>query len=135
MRIVKYLLWAAALSSLFGCAAQKQINPAPAALDDDKRLECSAYYLLLTMKGDQPDISKDQLGKAFYALLHQVGDTPESRAVEVKKLSSLRAEIPGGITAENIVVFRQKHDAECKELLKSAWCDTYEKLSPSACVK
>jgi hypothetical protein len=135
MQMVKNFLLPAIIVSLAACATQKQSNPAPTPPDDDKRLECSAYYELLSVAGDQPDISEKQSGKAFYALLHQVGDTPDSKAVVSMKMDLLRDEIPGRMTAENVAAFRTKHDAECKALLKSAWCDTYKGFSPSACVK
>lgn len=98
---------------------------------DDPRLVCSAYYELLSVDGDQLDISAKQASKAFYALLKQAGDTPQAQEVVAQQLVTLRKEIPGQMSVESVAAFRAKHDSGCRTLLKAAWCEVYK--DPGAC--
>jgi hypothetical protein len=106
-----------------------------ASATEDERATCSAYYLLLSVDGDQPDITGKQASKAAYAFVRQIGDNPQTKDLVGKKLDELTNEIPGRMTPENITAFRANHDERCKALLKSAWCEAYKGLSPNACVE
>lgn len=104
---------------------------AQAETPKERDLHCAAYYELLSVAGDQPDISRKQSSKAFYTLLVHAGDTPQAQDDVAQKLVDLRNEIPGPMTPASTAKLREKYDAECKVLLKAAWCEAYK--DPGAC--
>ncbi|MGC7837524.1 hypothetical protein ACK3BK_15610 [Pseudomonas sp. L7] len=85
--------------------------------DNEKLIECSAYYQILSVAGDQPDISRPQASRAFYQLLEKAGYNPENQEAVAQQMVVLAKEIPGRISQEDIGPFRQKHDSECRALL------------------
>ncbi|MHC8326152.1 hypothetical protein [Pseudomonas sp. LB1P83] len=98
---------------------------------NEKGIHCAAYYELLSVVGDQPDISRKQSSKAFYALLKRAGDTQEAQDAVAQKMVDIGEEIPGPMTPASTAKLRGKYDAECKPLMKAAWCEVYE--DPTAC--
>jgi hypothetical protein len=104
---------------------------AQAETQNDRDIHCAAYYELLSVAGDQPDISRKQSSKAFYALLVHAGDTPKTQDDVAQKLVDLGKETPGPMTPASTATLREKYDAECKVLLKTAWCEAYK--DPGAC--
>jgi hypothetical protein len=104
---------------------------AQAETQNDRDIHCAAYYELLSVAGDQPDISRKQSSKAFYALLVHAGDTPKAQDDVAQKLVDLGKETPGPMTPASTATLREKYDAECKVLLKTAWCEAYK--VPGAC--
>ena len=105
--------------------------PAHAETQNDRDIHCAAYYELLSVAGDQPDISRKPSSRAFYALLVHAGDTPKAQDDVAQKLVDLRKEIPGPMTPAGTAKLREKYDAECRVLLKAAWCEAYK--DPGAC--
>ena len=105
--------------------------PAQAETQNDRDIHCAAYYELLSVAGDQPDISRKQSSRAFYALLVHAGDTPKAQNDVTQKLVDLRKEIPGPMTPGSTAKLREKYDTECKARLKAAWCEAYK--DPDAC--
>ncbi|WP_017904104.1 hypothetical protein [Pseudomonas asplenii] len=122
--------WLPALGLFCAVSASLQAQAA-----EDERLTCSAYYMLLSVPGDQPDLTRDQASAASYAFVKQIGDTPETQELLVGKLMELRGTMPGKMTAEGVAKVRAEHDARCRELLKSAWCAAYKGRGPKACVE
>lgn len=102
-----------------------------AETQNDRDIHCAAYYELLSVAGDQPDISRKQSSRAFYALLVHAGNNQKAQDDVTQKLVELRREIPGQMTSANIAKLREKYDPECKVLLKAAWCEAYK--DPGAC--
>lgn len=113
--------------AIFTCIS----STAQAETQKERDLHCAAYYELLSVAGDQPDISRKQSSKAFYALLVHAGDTPQAQDDVAQKLVDLRKEIPGAMTPAGTAKLREKYDAECRVLLKAAWCEAYK--DPGAC--
>lgn len=87
---------------------------------DDDSIRCAAYYEILSVAGDQPDMNRKQSSKAFYVFLKRGGDTPEAQDGVARKMVELAKEIPGRMTPENIAPFRARHDAQCRALLEAA---------------
>ena len=104
---------------------------AQAESQNDKDIHCAAYYELLSVAGDQPDISRKQSSRAFYAFLVHAGDTPKVQEDVAQKMVELRKETPGAMTPASTAKLRDSYDAECKVLLKAAWCEAYK--DPGAC--
>jgi len=104
---------------------------AQADTPDDRDIHCAAYYEILSVAGDQPDISRKQSSQAFYALLKHAGDTPEAQESVAQKMVELRKETPGPMTPASTAGLRKKYDAQCRVLLKAAWCEAYK--DPAAC--
>jgi hypothetical protein len=98
------------------------ITPLAAQANDknDEEIHCAAYYEILSVAGDQPDMSRKQSSEAFYTFLKRAGDTPEAQDLVAQKMVELAKEIPGKMTPENIATFRARYDAQCSALLKSA---------------
>ncbi|POA30950.1 MULTISPECIES: hypothetical protein [Pseudomonas] len=91
-----------------------------ASSENDENIRCAAYYEILSVAGDQPDMSRKQSSKAFYVFLKRAGDTPVAQDDVAQKMVELAKEIPGKMTPKNIAPFRARHDAQCSALLKSA---------------
>jgi hypothetical protein len=91
-------------------------STAQAESQNDRDIHCAAYYKLLSVAGDQPDISRKQSSKAFYALLVHAGDTPKAQDDVAQKMVDLHKETPGPMTPASIAKLREKYDAECKVL-------------------
>ncbi|MDY7532386.1 hypothetical protein RGV33_11985 [Pseudomonas sp. Bout1] len=104
---------------------------AQAESQNDRDIHCAAYYELLSVAGDQPDISRSQSSRAFYALLVHAGYTPQAQEDVAQKMVDLHKETPGPMTPASTAKLREKYDAECKVLLKAAWCEAYK--DPGAC--
>ncbi|NIL19722.1 hypothetical protein [Pseudomonas sp. AN3A02] len=104
---------------------------AHAETQSDRDIHCAAYYEVLSVAGDQPDISRKQSSKAFYALLVHAGDTPKAQEDVAQKMVDLHKETPGPMTPASTAKLREKYDAECRILLKAAWCEAYK--DPGAC--
>ncbi|MBK5437951.1 hypothetical protein JFV30_14310 [Pseudomonas sp. TH32] len=104
---------------------------AQAESQNDRDIHCAAYYELLSVAGDQPDISRKQSSKAFYALLVHAGDSPKVQDDVAQKMVDLHKETPGPMTPASTAKLREKYDAECRILLKAAWCEAYK--DPGAC--
>lgn len=114
------------------CAIFTSISlAAQAETQNDRDVHCAAYYQLLTVAGDQPDISRKQSSRAFYAFLVHAGDTPKAQEDVAQKMVELSKETPGPMTPASTAKLRHKYDAECKVLLKAAWCEAYK--DPGAC--
>ncbi|MFL1386043.1 hypothetical protein ACI77F_00005, partial [Pseudomonas tritici] len=79
----------------------------------------------------QPDISRKHSSRAFYAFLMHAGDTPKAHEDIALKMVELSKETPGPIMPASTAKLRDKYDAECKVLLKAAWCEAYK--DPGAC--
>lgn len=97
----------------------------------ERDILCSAYYTVITVSGDQPDISRRQSSQASYALLERAGYTPENQEAVAQKMVALSSETPGPTTPASTAKLREKYDAECRAILKTAWCETYK--DPGAC--
>ena len=69
--------------------------------------------------------------KAFFALLKRAGNTQEVENAVAQKMVDIGEEIPWPMTPASTAKLRGKFDAECKPLMKTAWCETYE--DPTAC--
>lgn len=123
------------MSSVFLTLLTSALFVAQASASNEESTCCSAYYEILSVASDQPDIRRDQSSKASYAFLKSAGDTKEARESVSLKMQILREEIPGKMTYENVTAFRFKHDAHCRALLKTAWCAAYKGLAPKACVQ
>lgn len=104
---------------------------AQADTSKDRDLLCSAYYEVLSVAGDQPDISRKQSSQASYALLNHAGFSPENQEAVAVNMTQLSKETPGPMTAASTAKLRAKYDTACRTLLKPAWCHTYK--DPSAC--
>lgn len=102
------------LLGLFGHSAV-----ALAATDQDDNIHCSAYYQILSVAGDQPDISRAQASKAFYVFVTRAGDTPETEDAVAQRMVELAKEIKKPISVENIADFRGRYDAKCAALLNA----------------
>lgn len=113
------------------CCSTSSIALADAS--NEKGIHCAAYYEILSVAGDQPDISRKQSSRAFYAFLKHAGDTPEVQERIAQKMVDLGKEIPGKMTSENVANFRDKYDAQCRALLKPVWCEAYK--DPGACAE
>lgn len=98
---------------------------AQADTQNDRDIHCAAYYEILSVAGDQPDISRKQSSQGFYALLKHAGDTPEAQENVAQKMVELSKETPGPMTPASTARLREKYDAECRILLKAAWCEAY----------
>ncbi|MBV4452716.1 MULTISPECIES: hypothetical protein [Pseudomonas] len=104
---------------------------AQAETQKERDLHCAAYYEVLSVAGDQPDISRKQSSKASYALLVHAGYTPQAQDYVAQKMVDLHKETTGPMTPASTAKLREKYDAECKVLLKAAWCEAYK--DPGAC--
>lgn len=113
------------------CAIFSASFTAQADTPKERDIHCSAYYAVITVPGDQPDISRKQSQQASYALLERAGYTPENQEAVAQRMVALSSETPGPITPESTAKLREKYDAECRFLLKTAWCVTYK--DPGAC--
>lgn len=98
----------------------------------EEDIHCAAFYEVLSIAGNQPDVSQKQSSQASYAFVRHIGDTPENRQVIWEKVDAFRAEISGEMTPEKIGKFRAKYDAQCRESLKIVWCEAYK--TAAACV-
>lgn len=87
---------------------------------NDRDIHCAAYYEMLSVAGDQPDISRSQSSRASYALLVHAGYTPQAQEEVAQKMVELHKETPGRMTPASTAKLREKYDAECKVLLKAA---------------
>ncbi|HGM5581523.1 TPA: hypothetical protein ACKP22_005406 [Pseudomonas putida] len=90
-----------------------------AQADNEKLIECSAYYQILSVAGDQADLSRPQASRAFYQLLEKAGDNAQNQEAVAQQMVVLAKEIPGRISEANLKPFRQKHDSECHALLNT----------------
>lgn len=52
-------------------------------------------------------------------------------AQKMVDLHNLHKETPGPMTPASTAKLREKYDAECRVLLKAAWCEAYK--DPGAC--
>ncbi len=93
---------------------------AQAETPKERDLHCAAYYEVLSVAGDQPDISRSQSSRASYVLLVHAGYTPEAQEEVAQKMVELHKETPGRMTPASTTKLREKYDAECKVLLKAA---------------
>ncbi|QXI57026.1 hypothetical protein HU759_018140 [Pseudomonas sp. OE 28.3] len=93
---------------------------AQAETPKERDLHCAAYYEVLSVAGDQPDISRSQSSRASYLLLVHAGYTPQAQEEVAQKMVELHKETPGRMTPASTAKLREKYDAECKVLLKAA---------------
>ncbi|MBA1229009.1 hypothetical protein G7013_05005 [Pseudomonas viridiflava] len=108
MHAPKFLFAAFASASFF-------VQATPAT---DENVECSAYFEILSVAGDQPDITRPQASKLFYVFLARAGDTPENQDAVAHKMVELSKEVPRGkMTSASIAPLRARLDAKCKALL------------------
>ena len=105
-----------ALCAIFTCTSLT----AQADTKKERDIHCAAYYEVLSVAGDQPDISRSQSSRASYVLLVHAGYTPEAQEEVAQKMVELHKETPGRMTPASTAKLREKYDAECRALLKAA---------------
>lgn len=108
---LRFLLLVLPCSALFA-------NSSNAAVDQNTL--CSAYYGVLMVAGDQPDISREISSEAYLTFFKLAGGDSEAEGQVSVLMTQIVKDIPKGkMTPQNIAPLRARYDSPCKAILEN----------------